>query len=344
METRPAVDKMTVVVTGNQGYIGSVLTAALDRRGWRTAGYDLGIFRDVAFIPRTGRLVRQIYKDIREAVPDDFAGADVVIHLAGLSNDPLGELDPALTEEINFRATVRVAEAARAAGVRRFIFSSSCSVYGRHESMADEASPLYPQTAYAASKAAAEGALLSLETDSFLPLLLRNATVYGLSPRLRLDLMVQDLAARAYLYGTVEVLSDGPPWRPLVHVGDVARACIFFSQAPAENITHRIYNVGRSGGNYQVREVAEQTGTLTGAAVRISGSSAADSRSYRVDFSRLAGIGWQGTQNIADGLREVLAAYQKRGLTPADFSSSRYITLQRYQEYVAAGLMDSRLR
>jgi len=336
----------TVLVTGNEGYIGSVLTEVLVARGYGVVGYDNGTFRDVAFVPRTAAVERQITKDIRDAEPSDFQGVDAVVHLAALSNDPLGSLNPAATHAVNHRATVRVAECAKAAGVPRFLFSSSCSMYGvSTESFVTEGAAFNPQTAYAEAKVAAERDLHGLADARFSPVYLRNATVFGVSPRMRLDLVVQNLVAYGFLNGTITILSDGTPWRPLVHVRDVAEAFRHFLELPREQVHDRAFNIGNRDNNLQIRDVAHMVQhALPDTRVEIRNENPGDTRSYRVSFDRAYDAGYRPRFVVPDGVVEIRDTFQRVGFSAGDFESDAYITLKRYERLQAEGRLDHELR
>ena len=343
-EIRP--NGVNVLVTGNQGYIGSVLTDVLAGHGYRVIGLDSGVFRDVAFVPRKVEAQVQVTKDIRDVEPGDFQGVDAVIHLAALSNDPLGSLNPAATHEINHRATLRVAEAAKAAGVRRFLFSSSCSMYGvSTESFVSEGAAFNPQTPYAEAKVAAERDLRAIADDRFSPVYLRNATVFGISPRMRLDLVVQNLVAYGYLFGTITILSDGTPWRPLVHVRDVAEAFRFFLELPRQAVHNQAFNIGHRDNNLQIRQVASMVQeAVPRTTVEIKNENPSDTRSYRVSFERAYAAGYRPRYGVPQGVREIHETFQRVSFTPEDFQSDAYITLKRYQRLLAEGRVDSELR
>jgi len=323
---------MRVLVTGHHGYIGSVLAPYLAAAGHDVTGLDTGFYRgcdfgaDLGSVP--GRLV-----DVRDVTRDDLSGFEAIVHLAALSNDPLGDLDPSLTENINGEGTIRVAEAAREAGVRRFVFASSCSMYGAAgtDEALDEDAPLRPLTPYAESKVRAEEGLFALAGPDFVPVSMRNATVFGVSPRLRLDIVLNNLAAWAHTTGRIRLLSDGTAWRPLVHVRDVAKVADALLAAPEDQIRGEAFNVGTDEQNYLVRELAELLAEVTGCEIEIAEGSSADSRSYRVDFSKLAGsfpsltLEW----NAERGARELVDAYRSVGMTSADFESDRYVRLRR---------------
>ena len=335
-----------VLVTGNEGYIGSVLTDVLAREGYEVIGYDSGVFRDVAFVPRPSTVSRQITKDIRDAEPSDFEGVDAVVHLAALSNDPLGSLNPEATYAVNHRATVRVAEAAKSAGVRRFLFSSSCSMYGvSSESFVTENASFNPQTPYAEAKVAAERDLRTLADERFSPVYLRNATVFGISPRMRLDLVVQNLVAYGYLKGTITILSDGTPWRPLVHVRDVADAFRHFLELPREQVHDQAFNIGHRDNNLQVREIAHMVQhALPSTTIEIKNENPSDTRSYRVAFDRAYAAGYRPRVVVPQGVDEIRDTFRRVHFSDDDFQSDAYITLKRYQRLQAEGRIDSELR
>ncbi len=344
--SREPQHRSTVLVTGNEGYIGSVLTGVLLERGYRVVGLDSGVFRDVAFVPRAHAPHRQLTKDIRDVEPADFEGVDAVMHLAALSNDPLGSLNPAATHAVNHHATIRVAKAARSAGVRRFLFSSSCSMYGvSSESFVTENATFNPQTPYAEAKVAAERDLRALADDRFSPVFLRNATVFGISPRMRLDLVVQNLVAYGYLFGTITILSDGTPWRPLVHVRDVADAFVHFLELPREAVHNQAFNIGHQQNNLQVREIAGKVQEeLPRTKIEIKNENPTDTRSYRVSFDRAYAAGYTPRYLVSDGIREIYEAFQRVRFSPEDFQSDAYITLKRYQRLQGEGRLDSDLR
>jgi len=336
----------TVLVTGNEGYIGSVLTDVLVGAGYQVVGLDSGVFRDVSFVPRKAHAHVQITKDIRDAEPSDFKGVDAVMHLAALSNDPLGSLNPEATYAINHRATIRVAQAAKDAGVPRFLFSSSCSMYGvSKEDFVTETAGFNPQTPYAEAKVAAEQDLRALASDGFSPIYLRNATAFGISPRMRLDLVVQNLIAYGVLFRTITILSDGTPWRPLVHVRDIAEAFRFFLEQPREKVHNEAYNIGHKDNNVQVRDIAAMVkDVVPNTNVEIKNENPTDTRSYRVSFDRVYGLGWRPQVQVLDGVREIYDAFQRVGLTKADFESDSYITLKRYQRLMREGRLDQDLK
>jgi nucleoside-diphosphate-sugar epimerase len=338
---------MRVLVTGHDGYIGPVLCERLRAGGHEVHGLDVGWF-DGCGLAEPAR-VPALAKDVRDVTPADLAGFDAVCHLAGLSNDPLGELNASLTEDVNYRATVRLAQAARAAGVARFLFSSSCSTYGAAEEagLVDEEGELRPQTAYAVSKVRSEEALAALADPGFSPVYLRNATVYGVAPRLRCDLVVNNLTAWAFTTRRIVLLSDGTPWRPLVHVADVADAFAALLEAPRAIVHDQAFNVGAPDENYRVRDVAAIVGeAVPGCAVELSEDASPDSRSYRVDFSKIARLvpAFRPRWSVELGVQELLHAYAQVGLSEDDFQGARYVRLRRVRELIERGQLDASLR
>lgn len=338
---------MRVLVTGHHGYIGSVLAPYLAAAGHEVSGLDTGYYRGCDFGPDPGEIPGRI-ADVRDVTADDVRGFDAIVHLAALSNDPLGDLDPSLTEHINGDGTLRVAHAAREAGVRRFVFASSCSMYGASgtDDALNEDAPLRPLTPYAESKVRAEEGLFALAGPDFAPVSMRNATVFGASPRLRLDIVLNNLAAWAHTTGRIRLLSDGTAWRPLVHVRDVAKAALALLEAPEDQIRGEAFNVGTDEQNYLVRDLAEVLAEVTGCEVEIAEGSSADSRSYRVDFTKLAQafpeleLEW----NAERGARELVDAYREVGLTQEDFDGNLYVRLRRLRTLLDAGELDGDLR
>ena len=340
---------MRVLVTGHRGYIGVVLAPMLQARGCEVVGVDADWFAGCDFGGAYEDPTRFLTKDVRDLEPADLEGVDAVCHLAALSNDPLGDIDAALTHEINHVSSVRLAEQAKAAGVRRFLFSSSCSTYGAAASddFLDEEAPLNPVTPYGVSKVATEGALSALADDDFSPVYLRNATACGISRRLRVDLVLNNLTAWAVTTGKVRLLSDGTPWRPLVHVEDIARAFVAILEAPSEAIHDEAFNVGRTEENFRIRELAEiVAGTVPGCELEIAAGAGPDSRTYRVDFSKIGGRvpGFQPRWTARSSAQEIYDSYRAVGLTAAAFQGSRYTRLATIRELLAAGRLSQDLR
>jgi nucleoside-diphosphate-sugar epimerase len=339
---------MRVLITGHDGYIGSVLTQVVRDAGHEVAGLDSFLFQGCSLGPEpegipSGRL------DIRDVEVGDLRGFDAIIHLAAISNDPVGHLDPARTYEINHMASVSLGRLAKKAGVERFVFASSCSLYGAasQDALLTESASFNPVSPYGESKVLAERDLSTLVDDEFSPIFLRNATVYGYSPRLRLDLVVNDLVAHAFTTGEVVIRSDGTPWRPLAHVEDVARAALAAIEAPRETVHNEAFNVGVTNENYQVRDIADiVTGVVSGSRVTYEEGGGPDTRSYRVDFSKAenALAGFEPRWTVSDGVRQLVEAYQLHGLNREDLSSPRFVRLRRIQELMRSGLLEASLR
>jgi nucleoside-diphosphate-sugar epimerase len=337
-----------IFLTGHHGYIGSVTGPLLRAAGHEVTGLDTFFYEGCDLRDEPDGLPTQRL-DLRDASPSALAGHDAVVHLAALSNDPLGDLSPELTKAINFDATVRLARAAKEAGVGRFVFSSSCSMYGAsdQERPVDESAPLKPLTAYAESKVLSEEALADLADDDFSPVFMRNATAYGVSPRLRVDLVLNNLVGWAFTTGKVKIMSDGTPWRPLIHIEDISRATLAVLEAPRDTVHGEAFNVGRNEENYQVRELADIVRETVGdCEIEYAGSGDPDPRSYRVDFTKFAeafpdaGLRW----TARDGAREVLDAYREVDLTLEDFEGDRYVRLKHLRLLLDRGELDPELR
>jgi len=339
---------MKVLVTGHHGYIGSVLAPLLAEAGHEVTGVDTFFYEGCDFVPDLAA-VASFRADTRDLRVEDLAGYDAIVHLAALSNDPIGQLNEELTLDINFRATVDLARKAKEAGVERFVFASSCSMYGAgagDEALTEEA-PLRPLTAYAVSKVRSEEALADLADADFAPVFMRNATVYGVSPRLRFDVVLNNLSGWAYTTGTVRIMSDGSPWRPIVHVRDVVGASLAMLDAPADAIRGVAFNVGADTENYQVRDLATIVHeTFPGCTIEYAEGAAPDSRSYRVDFGKIARAlpAFAPNWTAADGARELRDAFEQVGLTAAGFQGDKYTRLARLSLLSSEGHLDDDLR
>lgn len=310
-------------------------------------GLDSDLFRNSTF-GEGFREIPELNKDIRDIEASDLEGFDAVIHLAGLSNDPLGNLNPELTYEINHLASVRLAKLAKAAGISRFIFSSSCSNYGAGgDDLLNEESNFNPVTPYGISKVRVEQDVSQLADDNFSPTFLRNATAYGVSPRLRFDLVLNNLVAWAYTTGRVYIKSDGTPWRPIVHIEDISRAFIAVLHAPRELVHNQAFNVGRNEDNYRIRDlgnIVEQV--VPDCRIEYAKDGGPDKRCYRVDCSRIANTlpEFQPQWNARRGAEELYAAYQKIGLTLEEFEGPKYQRIAHVKQLLSSGRLDENLR
>ncbi len=323
---------MKVFVTGHLGYIGVHLVELLKADGHTVTGCDLGLFEGCEWEPFV-RPDTELRKDVLEVTAEDLAGHDCVMHLAAISNDPMGDLDPELTLGVNRDGSIRLA---KEAGVSRYLFSGSCSVYGKGDKLdLDESDPLNPLTAYARSKIETEAEVSKLADESFCPAYLRNATAYGFSPMLRIDLVVNNLLGSALSYGEIRIHSDGSPWRPLVHCRDIARAFVAFLNAPREVIFNKAINVGGNDENYQVRDVADVVQRLLpDASISYTGEVGADPRDYRVKFDLLNRLlpDFKLQYSVSSGMEELHSKYVEHGFGAADFEGDQFVRLRKLNQ------------
>lgn len=343
---RSQVRQLNVLLTGADGYIGSVMAPALSGQGHRVTGLDTGYYRRGWLFHDGKDRPAIVSRDIRNLSVDDFAGFDAVVHLAELSNDPLGELDEARTYAINHLGSVQVARLAKEAGVTRFVYASSCSVYGAAEDgTVDESSPTRPQTAYARCKALVERDLLDMVDDDFSPVILRNATAFGASPRMRFDIVLNNLAGLAWTTGRIRLTSDGMPWRPLVHIQDIAGAVMAALKAPRGAVAGQVLNVGADDNNYRIREIAEIIrDSFPGCAIEL-GQSNGDNRSYRVSFAKIGRVlpGFSCQWDARRGARQLRALFERIDMTPAVFDAPPYTRLRELKALIETRQLDADL-
>lgn len=340
---------MRVLITGHQGYVGKVMVPLFLQAGHEVVGLDSNLYAGSVF-GRDDELwqVPEIVKDVRDVTLQDLEGFEAVVHLAGLSNDPLGDLNPDLTYEINFKASLRLAELAKEAGVGRFVFSSSCSNYGAGlRDWLDEDSPFNPVTPYGNSKVLTEQAVSGLADDRFTPTFLRSATAYGVSSRLRFDLVLNNLVAWAYTTGRVYLKSDGSPWRPVVHIEDMSRAFLAVIQAPKEVVHNQAFNVGRTSENYRIREIAEiVVETVPGSRLEFAEGAGPDTRNYRVNCDKTARYlpDFKPQWDVRRGANQLYQVYQQVGLKVEDFEGPRFRRIDHIKHLIQSGQLDESLR
>ncbi len=338
---------MKILLTGSRGYIGSVMAPFLARAGHEVVGVDTDLYRRSTFGEWKDTIETRV-KDLRSLEARDLSGFDAVIHLAALSNDPLGDLNPQLTYDINHLASVRLAALAKEAGVPRFAFASSCSNYGAAgEAPVNEESELNPVTAYGESKVRVERDVIKLADDSFSPTFLRCATAYGVSPRLRFDIVLNNLVAWAFTSGKVMLKSDGSPWRPIVHIEDISRAFLAVLSVPRERVHAQAFNIGRNDQNYRIREIAQIVKeTVPGCEIAFADDAGPDKRNYRADFSKVARLlpEFQPRWDARKGAKQLHDAYRAIGLELSDFEGTRYRRIDQIKQLIASGELGPDLR
>lgn len=338
---------MRILVTGHNGYIGTILAPILMNEGHQVVGMDSDLYRRCTFGDETAH-IDELRKDIRDVELADLDGFDAIIHLAALSNDPLGNLNPRLTYEINHIASVRLAELAKQVGVSRFIFSSSCSTYGAaSDEMLTEEAEFHPVTPYGESKVFVERDVSKLASDNFSPTFLRNATAYGVSPRHRFDIVLNNLVAWAYTTGLVYLKSDGSPWRPIIHIEDISRAFVAVLNAPKDLVHNQAFNVDINDENYRIRDLAEIVKeTVPGCRVEYAKDAEPDKRTYRVDFSKIAQTlsEFKPQWTAKQGAKELYDAYEKHQIILEEFEGPKYKRIDHINQLLAAGDLDSTLR
>lgn len=337
---------MRILVTGTEGYIGSLLAPILIQRGHEVIGLDTGYYRDGWLYSRhvdTPLQPMMINKDLRNIDKSDLEGFDAIVHLAELSNDPLGQNTPEVTFKINHEGSVKIAKLCKEVGVQRFIYTSSCSVYGAGTSdFLDETSTTNPQTAYAECKVKVETDLTDLADDNFSPVYLRNGTAYGASPRMRFDIVLNDLSGLAWTEKNIAMLSDGTPWRPLVHVLDICKAIYCSLEAPKESIHNQVFNVGDSNANYQIKEIAEIVGAeFSGCTVSL-GESTGDNRSYRVNFEKINTRlpGFSCDWNAEKGAQQLRSVFEQIGMSVDTFRAKPFTRLKQLKYLIETSQID----
>lgn len=337
-----------VIVTGHKGYIGVHLVKMLLEKGYNVLGIDTGYFGNDCEFYNPEHKIPELKKDIRQIDEKDVEGAWAICHLSALSNDPMGELNPELTFDINYRASVRLATIAKKAGVEKFVFSSSCSMYGIADgsNALDETAPFNPITAYAKSKVFTEQEIFPLNDFGFSVTSLRNATAYGSSPKLRLDLVVNNLVGWAVTQNQIRIMSDGTPWRPLIHCEDIARAFVAVIEAPAEKVAGQAFNTGKNEDNYQVKDIANMVGLVVkDCKIVFTGEHGSDSRSYKVDFSKIKNTlqDFKPVWSLKEGIEDLYSKYLEYGMNSDKFNGRFFIRLKQLQYLSQSGFIDKNL-
>jgi nucleoside-diphosphate-sugar epimerase len=336
---------MKILVTGTEGYLGCLLAPELLRRGHDVVGVDTGYYRNGWLFNGLDATARTLAKDIRDVSAADLDGVDAVVHMAELSNDPLGQLAPDVTYKVNHVGSVRLARLAKAAGVQRFVYMSSCSVYGVADGTVDETSPVNPQTAYAECKTMVERDVAPMADDTFSPTFMRNATAYGASPRMRFDIVLNNLAGLAWTTKKIAMTSDGTPWRPLVHGLDIAKALVCTVEAPREAVHNQVFNVGHSDHNYRVREIAETVGAVFPGCEVTFGDAGGDNRSYKVNFDKIASAlpGYASDWNAERGARQLYEVFSAIDLDPETLTGRGHTRLKQLEHLIRTKQLDADL-
>jgi nucleoside-diphosphate-sugar epimerase len=340
---------MKVFLTGHKGYVGRKLSQILLNANHKVVGCDIEYFPSNMSSEQQDKNIEQLVslkKDIRDLTHNDLSGCDAVIHLAALSNDPLGDISATITNEINYEATIQLGKLAKAANVPRFVFSSSCSSYGANEEIVNENSPLVPLTAYAKSKVKSESDLLKLKDDNFIPVILRSATAYGISPNLRLDLVVNNLTCSALTTGKVEMLSDGTAWRPLLHVEDMANAFLLTLESPEDKVSGEIFNVGSNNDNYIVKDIAQKVEEIVpDSIISFSKEANKDHRSYQVNFDKIRDIlGFKTKWNLTDGIKDIYKVIKNEKMTKDSFEDKKFYRVKYINWLIEQNQIDNSLR
>ncbi len=336
---------MRILVTGTEGYLGSLLAPTLLSRGDEVTGLDTGYYKNGWLYNGVHETPHTLVKDIRHVTPDDLAGFDAVVHMAELSNDPIGDRIGDVTYDINHHGSVGLASAAKRAGVSRFVYMSSCSVYGVADGTVDETSPTDPQTAYARCKALVERDVTALADDDFSPTFLRNATAFGASPRQRFDIVLNNLAGLAWTTHRIAMTSDGTPWRPLVHGLDIAKAIRAVLDAPRESVHAQVLNVGADANNYTVREIAETVGAEFPGCEVSFGEPSADNRSYRVSFAKIREVlpGFETDWDAAAGAAQLHRVFEQIAMDAETFTGRGHTRLAQIEHLLKTGQLDPQL-
>jgi nucleoside-diphosphate-sugar epimerase len=338
---------MNVIVTGHKGFIGTIMVPMLQAAGHKVRGIDSDLYRNSTYGTPPAK-VDEIIKDVRDVEKSDLEGADAIVHLAALSNDMLGDLNPDMTYEINHKASVRIAAMAKEIGIPRFVFASSCSMYGAAgDAVLDESAEFNPVTAYAISKVLVERDVRELADDSFSPVFMRNATAYGVSPRIRFDLVINNLVAWAYTTGLVRMKSDGTPWRPVVHIEDISRAVVAALAAPRETIHNEAFNVGSSAETYQIKTLADMVmRTVPDSRIEFAGDAGPDKRNYKVNFSKYSQAfpDYLPTFTAERGVQSIYESYRRFGLHKDDYEGPQYKRIAQLKHLLAIGQLDETLR